>query len=637
MSRSSHAKPRSRALAWGLALVVLGIQGLAALNPELTPLDHEELYNAAHARMLQLGHLEALQSLQYRGYCGGCTVNALTGAAIFSVFGPSLWAWKLVPALYSAAAVLFGSGALLERSGRLAALVFAGLFALPPPTWQHLSMVGWGNHMEAGCIAVIATVLLTRALEHEQRRTALALGAVVGLGLWIGFSSGFVALTVGAVLLFHRRWRLLTVVVLGALPVLAIWMVQAQTTSLSIFETIYYPGESIPDPRRIPAKLWSLVAPRQLVALFGHGQSSIGWGLGLAWAAVGGWAWLRAGRGGALHRNAAVMLAGFLAVYSLVRFTVWTPPAPEIAAPGSMRYAAPLIPLLFLIIACGIAAAWRDGQRRRVWLALSPLIAIGLISRWTALSTPFPSTSALATLGPDFPYFRNQAAYRLSPQAHAECTTSDAHAQGVHAYGIGWHQAQAAMERAGEAPLAKLTAPQDLPTRPFFEAIGAALWTALDSGANTDINIMQTAAHRLQAQSPQGQRAALAEFAWRRSDVWLAQLRQGRAHDSTTLQSINTASARFPEPAASALRFALGRRWAHDLARWGQPEHLSLPDTPIPQRGFLEGLAYGLGHQWGPSTDLDTYWPPSTPPSKSAQNAYDSGVRLRWFTPGESP
>ena len=58
----------------------------------------------------------------------------------------------------------------------------------------------WGNHMEAGCVAVVAVVLLTRLTHQPSTSRALGLGLVIGLGLWIGFSSGFVALAVGGAL-----------------------------------------------------------------------------------------------------------------------------------------------------------------------------------------------------------------------------------------------------------------------------------------------------------------------------------------------------------------------------------------------------------------------------------------------------
>ncbi len=631
MSGSRAAEAGGRRLDWGLAAAVLVVQLLAVLNPELTLLDHEELYNAGHARLLQLEHLDAFLQLQYRSYCGGCTVNALIGAALFAGLGPSLLVWKLVPILFSVVAVRVGSAALREYVGTLAAVVFAGLFLLPPPAWQYLSLVGWGNHMEAGCVAVIAAVLSARLALDPSPRRAIGLGLVVGLGLWIGFSSGFVILAIGLPLLYRRDIRAIGLVALGALPVVGIWGLQAWSTQLSILDPIYYAGESWPDPRRIPEKLASLLAPRQLVALFGHPESMLGWVGGWAWAAVGGWALIRSGRAGALGRTAAGFLLAYLVVYSLVRFTVWAPPAPEIAPPGSMRYAAPLFPLLFLTIAAAVGRTWSEGRRVHAVLVLIPLVAVGLGARLTALSDPFPSMAALTMQGPDIPYLRDQAGYRLAAEVHESCTTSDPQAQNVHAYGLGWHQAQAGLEQTGVGPLAPLEPPADLPRKAYFEAVGGAVLTELDPDGQGGTRILVAARNRLRNQEPDGLTAALREVSWRRSEAWLGRIRGGRSHDTRTLGEIFASSKPLPEPAGDALEFSMGRRWATDLARWAKPSQIILPNHPAATPSFLEGLAFGLGSRWGPQTDLVKWWPLDTMPSAGALAAFQEGASSRWL------
>ena len=634
MSESDDPKPAHRRLIWSLTLAVVAVQCLVVLNPEIVPLDHEELYNAGHARMLQLGHLDAFQRLQYRGYCGGCTVNALAGAAIFAALGPSLFAWKLVPILYSGLAVYFGTGALARSIGPMAAAVFAGLFILPPPMWQELSLVGWGNHYESGCLAIVALALMDKVVRTSRTADAMALGAVVGLGLWVGFSSGFVAIAAAVVLSARRRWRSLATVVLTATPVFAIWLLQAHTTSLSILETIYYSGERLPDPSRVPTKLWSLFAPRQLVALFGHGAHPVGWALGWAWAAVAAWAATRAYRSSPLLRIAGATALSFLAVYTLVRFTVWAPPSPEIAPPGSMRYAAPLIPVIFLLVAGAIGSAWQAGRRASATMALVPLITVGVGSRATAFSGSFPSTAALSTFAPDFEYFRNQASYRLSEAEHLTCDTQDYRSESVHAYGLGWHAAQTHMATLGTDTFPPLTTPQDQDDA-FFQAVGAAIWTGLGSSGLSHPSDLVAAHRQLTAQPRRGQHAALTEVAWRQADVWMEVMRDGRPHNGPTLRTINEISAGLPKPADTALRFAMGRRWAHDLARWGHPATLSLPSSPVPGPGFLEGLAYGLGNRWGPDIDLNNLWPASTPPSPAVRRSFEAGASARWLTPDD--
>jgi len=631
LSQSDSSRFAGRGLAWGLAGAVLLWQLVLALQPELTPLDHEELYNAAHARLLQLGHLDAFQQLQYRSYCGGCTVNALMGAAVFSVVGPSLWAWKVVPSLYSAVAVLFGARALHQRMGRLAAVVFAGLFVLPPPTWRSLSLVGWGNHMEAGCVAVVALVLTVDLIEAPTRRGAIGLGIVVGLAQWIGFSGGFVALAVAGALIWTGAFRHLAWVILGALPAAGLWGLQAMTTDLSIFDPIYYPGERLPELSRIPTKLASLLAPRQLVALFGHPDSTVGWVLGWAWAAVGGWAVLGAWRKGLLPRTAAGFLFSFLAIYSVVRFTVWTPPSPEIATPGSMRYAAPVYPILFLCIGAAVGVAWREGRRRIAMAALLPLLGIGILTQISALGSPFPSDAALTMQAGDMPYFRDQAGYRLTRADHVECTCSDPQSQAIHAYGVGWHDAQAAIDGSGAAPLPVLSAPEGLPAAPYFEAVGLALLAQLDSDEAAPPSLLIEASERLGAQSSPNRITALTALAWRRSEAWLSLARDGRPHDRRVLQQVAAMADRLPAEPRAAFAFSIGRRWAHDLGRWAAPGPVALPTKPPTQ--FLRGVAYGLGVLWGPDVDLRDHLHLTDSLIEAVEADYLSGTQSRWLTP----
>jgi len=614
-----------------LSLIVGCAQLLAALNPDLTPLDSEELYNAAHARLLQLEHLDAFQRLQYRSYCGGCTVNALLGAGVFAMLGSSLLAWKLVPTLFIVTAVWFGTKALHDHSGPLGATLFAGLFALPPSTWQALSLVGWGNHMEAGCIAVVAACLLHALVKQPSTSRALGLGGVIALGMWIGFSSGFVPLAVALVLARRRAWKSLGLVVLAALPVVAIWALQSQTTSMSFLDPVYYPGERIPDVRRIPEKLWSLLAPRQLVALFGSPEGPLGWLGGWTWAGVAAWALLYAGRSSSLLRTTATFVLSFLGIYCVVRFTVWAPPSPEIAPPGSMRYAAPLYPLLFLLIAGGLAEAWREGKRRTAFLLLLPPLIVGLQSRIEAFSSPFPSLAALSMEAADMRYLRDQASYRLTSIEHTDCRTDDHAAQTVHAYGLGWTDAQDALNDDAGLPLPRLIAPDDRPQRAYFEAVGAAVWTRIDPHDTADISILSRALELLGNQTPDAQRTALAEIAWRRSHVWLANLRGGDPHGRALLVAINAAAEKLPSPADDALRYAMGRRWALDLARWAKPQDIALPHSPVPGPGFLEGMAYGLGTQWGSLAPIDQWWPPRTPPSPAARRAHKQALRDHWL------
>jgi len=71
---------------------VLVLAGLLSLGDialgGLAPLAFEELLNARAAVLLACGHAAELSLLQYRFFCGGCTVDAVVGAGWISLMGP---------------------------------------------------------------------------------------------------------------------------------------------------------------------------------------------------------------------------------------------------------------------------------------------------------------------------------------------------------------------------------------------------------------------------------------------------------------------------------------------------------------------------------------------------------------------
>jgi hypothetical protein len=630
VSASTPAESRSWFPDLFATFLVVAAQLLSVLNPELIPLDREELYNAAHGRFLQLGHLNAPQLLQYRAYCGGCTLNAALGAGVFTVLGPSLLAWKLVPIGYTAAAVLAGGRWLRLHVGRAASVALAMLFIFAPPTWLELSLIGWGNHMEAGCLAVVALALTARLCARPGRNTAVILGIVLAIAGWVGFPSGFIGLAVVGMLVFARRWSVMRWVALGCAPLLLIWALQTATTPTSPFETVYYEGERLPRMGRIPEKLASLTAPRQLVALFGHAGDRIGWWMGWAWAAGLAWAVgvsIRAKQHGA--RGALGFLVAFLIVYCLVRFTVWAPPAPHIASPGSMRYAAPIFPLAFVLVAAAIGRAWL--QKRWVSVAIvSILVGLsGLRARVAGLSAPFPTSAAARTMGPDFVYFRDQASYLIDRSHHARCDERDPDIQAVHAFGAGWQEAQALYKLSDIVP--PLTAPPNRPASAYFEGVGEYVRSQVDPRGQRGPELLNEMARRLRDQPAEGREAALREAAWRRSVDWMRLAREGQPHDTAALTRVVDMITPLRPAARRAGLSAMGRRWAHDVARWAVPAQIQLPAAPRPT-AFITGLGEGLGELWGPAVDPVIWLDADEAEHEALREGYARGANRRWLS-----
>ena len=221
------------------AFAVMALQFMAILQPEAIPFDSEELYNAAHARLIQLDHGSQWLNLQYRGYCGGCTVNAGLGAILFSVFNASLATWKLVPILFMGMMTFFGARALQNSVGNLAVLPWTTLLCFAPPTLLELSMTAWGNHFESGVAAIIVLAATINCIRQPKTTNAALVGLSLAFALWIGLSSAFLVLGALAAL-----WRLLNrtrlvAMLAGLAPVLGLWAYQWFSAPSPPFETIY--------------------------------------------------------------------------------------------------------------------------------------------------------------------------------------------------------------------------------------------------------------------------------------------------------------------------------------------------------------------------------------------------------------
>ncbi|MEC8422528.1 MAG: hypothetical protein VX000_02060, partial [Myxococcota bacterium] len=328
-------------------------------NPDFLLADFEERYGAGHAQALLAGTPGGPWALQYRPVCGGCVLVAVLGAGVFSVLPPSMMAWKLVPIGFTALLAAVAARRLPTRT----AAAFLLLLALCPTSWLHLSLMAWGNHFEASVMGAVA--LMTLATGHRRADVVVA-GMALGLGLGIGWSGVPAGVTAAAWLLLTRRWQdlpwLFSAVLLVAGPV---WLGQWWTTGSHPFITIYVAGEAIPDLRRLPHKLSTLLDPVTLGAIFGAnwlGES--GRASSLGWLAVLPSLWI--GRRSPMTQLAGLGACAWLAAYLLVRFEI-----EGTAMAIDIRYCAPLLPLVMLAVA-DAAGTLLAGRRR--------LLAVGLLA-----------------------------------------------------------------------------------------------------------------------------------------------------------------------------------------------------------------------------------------------------------------
>lgn len=615
-----------------LALVPVLLQLLALLNPDVVLVDCEERYNAGHAWTLLQGHGSSLFALQYRPFCGGCTLTAGLGALSMGLLGGSFLAWKAVALGFTAVLAFAGTEGLRRREGPVAASLFLALLAFAPWTWIQLSLLSWGNHYECGVLGV--GVLLLLAGERTPRRVALA-GLLLGLGLWIGFTMGvFLA---GAVLLLLREDRaLLRHLLLGVLLAPALWLIQTIAGGPVPFGTIYTPGEATPSLFRVPDRVWSLVAPRQVAGLWGLPRVELGAPLGYACLASLTGALVLGLRQGGLSRGAGLVILCWLAAYLVLGFPLATPEWPDVPPASGLRYFAPVYATGFVLLAAVGGRLWARGRRLGAVLLLLPPLVSGALARAATLTAPFPSRAALAFDPVDWGYFRNQASYLLDEETHRSCPSEDPRDRAVHAYALGRAHGRAVVLE-GQAVDAS-GPPSGRPERPFYEGVGGALVDLRDPQAEASLLLLEGIAEELAA-LPEGPRAlALREVAWRRAyhqSRW--SLGRGEMDDAALRRQLQVLSGS-SDGLRDAWMSALGRRWGRVQGRWAQPEPAPFPGLrPRRLRAFTEGLGEGMGEEWGPLAALPA--PEGLPASLQDEllSGYAVGLDRKWRPGLDSP
>lgn len=156
----------------------------------------EDNYNAAVAwYAVHAGLWDQLLPLQYKAFCGGCTVEAIVAAPLFALGGDHIVLWKSVALVWTAATLVTGFHALSIHAGRRAGWAFAVLYAVPPLGLSDLSLMLWGNHNES-MLFVLAGLGLVAGLRPPSQPgrpggRPFAAGLVLGAGLWFARTTVF--------------------------------------------------------------------------------------------------------------------------------------------------------------------------------------------------------------------------------------------------------------------------------------------------------------------------------------------------------------------------------------------------------------------------------------------------------------
>ena len=387
-----------------LALVLLAatLQLLALLVASPGMHGYEEQYNAAHAELIRHGGLSLDLPLQYRPFCGGCSADALLGAGIFALLGPSIQAWRLVGLGFFLLALLCGAALARRISGPPGAAATALLFACAPPAYQELAQISNGNHPEGGAILLAQLLLASLAVaagpgwRRELRFALLAL--LVGLGFFFLRSLALGGAVLGlALLLAPPRGRFLAIrglslaggLALGAAPLAAV----RSATGSSPLAEMYLPGEWSLSLRWAGHNLATLLHPLQLRGIWGDvawpqtGGLAIlafcAWLVLALWLAISGvlgfrdWLRLRKPLQGprATGLLAASAFGAFVVLYSLYRLSVGMDGA-SAPFPQQLRYLGLVYPLALVLAGAGAGTWWR---RLRA-IPPSPRRALGILA-----------------------------------------------------------------------------------------------------------------------------------------------------------------------------------------------------------------------------------------------------------------
>jgi hypothetical protein len=283
---------------------------------------------------------------------------ALT-ALVRALFGDSLFAVRLVPAVSGAALVLMTGLLARDLGGRRFAQGLAALSILTAPLWLALHSIHTMNALDqlfwtAGAWVVIRIVRIVRASGNggeDRPRGWLLFGALCGLGMLNKHTMAFfaVAVAVGLVLTPERRalrsrWLWLGAVLAGLifLPDLA-WMVKHHFPHFEMLRNIKANGRDV--------QLNPFQFMLQQVLLFNPLAAPL-------W--LGGLAWFLFGKEGRRYRILGIAYLVVLAEMFLLD--------------GRVYYAAPAYPML---LAGGAVALerWLAARRARGWRFAGPAYA----------------------------------------------------------------------------------------------------------------------------------------------------------------------------------------------------------------------------------------------------------------------
>ena len=375
----------------------LGLQLARVATDPLAVMQIEDGYNATTARQLIYVGLSQCVDDRYVPYCGGCTVDAILGAAAFRILGETLLAWKLVPLAFWFAMLVAGASLLDRTASRASAILYCALLAFLPPVAADLALFAWGNHAEGTALSIVVLAVAIpspRAGARQQNVRAILAGLLLGGVLWFFLGTLVLMPAVFVALAFHvtGRQRLVVFGLLVCCSTLGFGLLQL-VSPIPVGEAIYgaSPLEHVHrtvDPDKIrdlyPFNMGFLLAGESWPRVYGAGL--------VALPAVGVMALFgrrpRSSRSLRLAVYPLTALVLYVAAYLLTSFDVTVDRSrAAISSAYEIRYFAPIAYLLPLLVASIGGALMESGVRgKAVVAALATCLLLPAVGRVQSLS-----------------------------------------------------------------------------------------------------------------------------------------------------------------------------------------------------------------------------------------------------------